>query len=169
MHAAKTQRVRQPQRNHCLLRPIPYYRNHGPAAWIDPVVLRAITISWNDIVIPVRSCLYHGHPDERPFPWLTNDFGLLRMRCDTKRPQVTAPGPFRERLLRSSSSCLGLLATHSLYPSRTSGDVRLRAAVAGISDIKGTRSATSHFMKTKRPIWPGEAARNYGIPSVVCS
>jgi hypothetical protein len=48
MHTAKTQSVRQPQRNRCLLRPIAYYRHYGPAAWIDPVVLRAITISWND-------------------------------------------------------------------------------------------------------------------------
>src|SRR5882757_7559596 len=83
MHTAKTQRIRQPQRNRFLLRPSAYYRHYGPAAWIDPVVLRAITISWNNIVIPVRSCLKHGHPDERPFPWFTNDFGLLRMCCDT--------------------------------------------------------------------------------------
>jgi len=47
------------------LRPIAYYRHYGPAAWIDPVVLRARRggdISWNNIVIPVRSCPYHGHP-----------------------------------------------------------------------------------------------------------
>src|ERR1700704_5517020 len=87
MHTAKTQSVRQPQRNRFLLRPIAYYRHYGPAAWIDPVVLRAITISWNNIIIPVRSCLYHGHPDD--LSWLTNDFGLLRMRCGTERPQVT--------------------------------------------------------------------------------
>src|SRR5258707_6989625 len=89
MHTAKTQSVRQPQRNRFLLRPIAYYRHYGPAAWIDPVVLRAITISWNNIVIPVRSCPYPGHPDDNPLPWFANDFGLLRMRCDTKRPQVT--------------------------------------------------------------------------------
>jgi len=41
MHTAKTQSVRQPQRNRFLLRPIAYYRHYGPAAWIDPVVLRA--------------------------------------------------------------------------------------------------------------------------------
>jgi hypothetical protein len=92
MHTAKTQSVRQPQRNRFLLRPIAYYRHYGPAAWIDPVVLRAITISWNNIVIPVRSCLYHGHPDDRPLPWFTNDFGLLRMGCDAKRSQVTHQG-----------------------------------------------------------------------------
>src|ERR1700720_4894509 len=87
VHTAKTQSVRQPQRNRFLLRPSAYYRHYGPAAWIDPVVLRAITISWNNIVIPVRSCLKHGHPDDRP--WFTNDFGLLRMRCSTEHPQVT--------------------------------------------------------------------------------
>jgi hypothetical protein len=86
MHTAKTQSVRLPQRNRLLLRPIAYYRHYGPAAWIDPVVLRAITISWNKIVIPVRSCPYYGHPDDRSFPWFTNDFGVLRMRCDTERP-----------------------------------------------------------------------------------
>ena len=89
MHTAETQSVRQPQRNRFLLRPSAYYRHDGPAAWIDPVVLRAITISWNNIVIPVGSCLKHGHPGERPFPWFTNDLGLLRMCYDTKRPKVT--------------------------------------------------------------------------------
>src|SRR5215472_6513431 len=88
MHTAKTQSVRQPQRNRCLLRPISYHRHDGPAAWIDPVVLRAITISWNNIIIP-RSGPYHGHPDDKPLPWLTNDFGLLRMSYATKRPWVT--------------------------------------------------------------------------------
>src|SRR5215813_1716151 len=88
MHTAKTQSVRQPQWNRFLLRPSAYYRHYGPAAWIDPVVLRAITISRNNIVIPVGSCV-HGHPDERPFRWFTNDFGLLRMRCRNKRAQVT--------------------------------------------------------------------------------
>jgi len=37
-------------------------------------------------------------------------------------PGYTTPGPFRERTLRSLSSCLGLLATHSLDPTRTSGE-----------------------------------------------
>src|SRR5258707_2710380 len=87
MHTAKTQSVRQPQRNRFLLRPIAHHRYYGRAAWIDPVVLRAITISWNNIRIPVRP--YHGHPDDKPRPWFTNDFGLLRMCCATKRPQVT--------------------------------------------------------------------------------
>jgi hypothetical protein len=85
MYTAKTQFVRQPQRNRCLLRSIAYHRHHGPPAWIDPVVLRAITISWNDIVIPVGSRRYDGHPDDGPFPWFTNG---LRMRCGTKRTQV---------------------------------------------------------------------------------
>src|SRR5215471_8995364 len=85
MHTAKTPSVRQPQRNRFLLRPKPYYRHYGPAAWIDPVVLRAISISWNDIRIPVRS----WRRDDKPDPWFMNDFGRPRMRCGTERPQVT--------------------------------------------------------------------------------
>src|SRR5258708_17716391 len=83
----KPQGVPQPQRNRFLLRPIAYYRNYGPAAWIDPVVLRSITISWNNIIIP-GSWPYYG-PDDKPHPWFTNDFGLSRMGCGIKRPQVT--------------------------------------------------------------------------------
>src|SRR5258707_11509928 len=87
MHTAKTQTFPQPQRNRFLLRPKPYYRHYGPAAWIDPVVLRAITISWNNIRIPVRP--FHGHPDDKPHPWFTINFGIPRIGCDTKRPQAT--------------------------------------------------------------------------------
>jgi hypothetical protein len=71
-----------------LLSPIAHHRHYGRAVWIDPVVLRAITISWNNIGIPVRSWPYYGHHD-KPHPWFTNDFGLPRMGCGTKRPQVT--------------------------------------------------------------------------------
>src|SRR6266478_2837190 len=71
-----------PRRNIFLLISIAYHRRYGRAVWIDSVVLRAITISWNNIIIPVRSCPYHGHPDD--LPWFTNDFGLLRMRCGTE-------------------------------------------------------------------------------------
>src|ERR1700726_463180 len=87
MHTAKTQSVRQPQRNRFLLRHNAYYRHYGPAAWIDPVVLRGITISWNNIGIPVRPS--HGHPVNKPHPWFTNNVGIPRMGCDTQRPQVT--------------------------------------------------------------------------------
>src|SRR5882724_6334032 len=76
-----------PPRNIFLLTSIAYHRRYGRAVRIDPVVLRAITISWSNIIIPVRSCPKHGNPDE-PLPWFTNDLGL-RMRCGTKRPQVT--------------------------------------------------------------------------------
>ena len=72
-----------------LLRPIAHHRYYGRAVWIDPVVLRAITISWNNIGIPVRSWPYYWHPDDKPHPWFTNDFGLPRMGCGTKRPHVT--------------------------------------------------------------------------------
>ena len=84
MNTAKSQFVRQPQRNGLLLRSIAYHWHYGPAAWIDPVVLRPITISWNNIVVPVGS--YDRHPDDGPF---LNDLGRLRMRCGTKRAQVT--------------------------------------------------------------------------------
>ena len=79
-----------PRRNIFLLISVAYHRRYGRAVWIDPVVLRAITISWNNIIIPVRSCPYHGHPDDNPLPWFTNDFGLPRMRCGTERPQVNS-------------------------------------------------------------------------------
>jgi hypothetical protein len=136
MHTAKTQSVRQPQRNRFVLRPVAYYRHYGAAAWIDPVVLRAITISWNNIVIPVGNCPHHGHPDERPFPRFPNDLGLLRMRCRTKRAEVTQDQDCPQSYDHYPHG-LASFATHSLDPTRTSGDVRLRAAVEGISDIKG--------------------------------
>jgi hypothetical protein len=89
MDTAKTQFVRQPQRNRCLLRSISYHRHHGSPTWIDAIVLGAITISWNNIVVPVGSRPYDGHPDEGPFPWFTNNLGGLRMRRGTKRAQAT--------------------------------------------------------------------------------
>src|SRR5690349_2932487 len=49
----------EPRRKRHLLIPIAYHRHYGRAVWIDPVVLRAITISWNNIRIPVRP--YHEH------------------------------------------------------------------------------------------------------------
>jgi hypothetical protein len=76
-----------PRRKRYLLRPIAYHRHYGRAVWIDPVVLRAVTISWNNIRIPVRSWPYHGHI--KPRPWLTNDVGVPRMGWGTKCPQVT--------------------------------------------------------------------------------
>src|SRR5262249_43342478 len=81
--------VRYPHWNRRLLRPIGYDRHHGPAARIDPVVLGAITVSRHKIGIPVRRWPYHGHPDDLPFPWFTNGFRLLSMRCGTERTQAT--------------------------------------------------------------------------------
>src|SRR5258706_14904871 len=124
VHAAKTQSCRQPQRNRFLLRPIAYYRHYGPAAWIDPVVLRSITISWNNIIIP-GSWPYYGHPDDKPHPWFTNDFGLPRMGCGIKRPHVTQhQGRSESERYGHYPHALASLATHSLDPTRTSGDVR---------------------------------------------
>jgi hypothetical protein len=79
----------QPRRNRFLLASIAYHRHYGRAVWIDPVVLRAITISWNNIIIP-RGWTYYGHRDDKPLPWwFTNDSGRPRLGCATKRPQVT--------------------------------------------------------------------------------
>jgi hypothetical protein len=69
-----------------LLSPVAHHRHDGRAVWIDPVVLRAITISWNNIGIPVRSWPYNR--DDQPLPRFTNDFGLPCMGCGTERPQV---------------------------------------------------------------------------------
>jgi hypothetical protein len=66
-----------------------HHRHRGRAVWIDPVILRAITISWNNIIIP-RSWCHHGQPaDEKPLPWFANDFSLPRLGCCSKGPQVT--------------------------------------------------------------------------------
>jgi len=62
-------------------------RHQRRAVWIDPVVFRAITIPWNNIIIPVRP--YHGR-DDKPLPWwFTDDSGRPRLSCATKRPQAT--------------------------------------------------------------------------------
>jgi hypothetical protein len=71
----------------CILRPYPHHRHCGRAVWIDAVVLRSITISWNNIIIP-GSRSYYGR-DDKPDRWFTNDRGLPRMSCRTKRPQIT--------------------------------------------------------------------------------
>lgn len=73
-----------PRRKQYLLIPIAYHRHDGRAVWIDPVVLWAISISWNNIGIPIRPL--HGHCDVKP---LTNDFSSPRMGCGTQRPQAT--------------------------------------------------------------------------------
>ena len=65
-----------------------HHRHYGRAVWTDPVVLRAITISWNNIIIP-RRLSYHGHRDDKPLPWFTNDLGFPRLGCSTRRPQIT--------------------------------------------------------------------------------
>ena len=127
MDTAKTQFVRQPQRNRLLLRSIAYHRHDRPAAGIDPVVLRAITISWNNIGIPVGSWPYDGHPDDGPFPWFTNDLGGLRLRCGTKRAQVTQDQGRSQgdgRYPHASTSLPRTAHTQLGYP----GDVRVRAA-----------------------------------------
>src|SRR5260370_14467482 len=153
MHTAKTQSVRQPQRNRFFLRPIAYYRHYGPAAWIDPVVLRAITISWNNIIIPGSWPYHHGHPDDKPHPWFTNDFGLPRMGCGIKRPQVT------QHQGRSESERYGHYPHASASLPQTLCEVRYRDAIRegvqatgfalGIADADIGASA---MVKTAHPI-----------------
>ena len=70
-----------PRRKPHLLIPIAYHRHDRRAVWIDAVVLRAITISWNNIGIPVRP--YHGRRDVN-----TNGFGRPRLGCGSGGPQV---------------------------------------------------------------------------------
>jgi hypothetical protein len=62
-------------------------RHQGRAVWINPVVFRAITISWNNIIVP-RSWPYYGHRDNNP-PWFMNDLCLPRPGFSTRRPEVT--------------------------------------------------------------------------------
>jgi hypothetical protein len=62
-------------------------RHQGWPVWIDPVVFRAITISWNNIIIP-GSWPYHGHLDNNP-SWFMNDFCLPRPGFSTRRPEIT--------------------------------------------------------------------------------
>ena len=127
MYTAKTQFVRQPQRNRCLLRPIAYHRHDGPAAWIDPVVLRPIAVSWNNIGIPVGGWPHDGHPDKGPFPWFTNDLGGLRMHCGTKRTDVTQDqgrSQSYDRYPHASTSLPHTAWTQLGYPGRGSSSRR---------------------------------------------
>jgi hypothetical protein len=62
-------------------------RHQGRPVWINPVVFRAITIPWNNIIIP-RSWPYHGCRDNNP-PWFMNDSCLPGPGFSTRRPEVT--------------------------------------------------------------------------------
>ena len=135
MDTAKTQFVRQPQRNRLLLRSNAYHRHDGPAARIDPVVLRTITISWNNIGIPIGSWPYDGHPDDGPFPWFTNDLGGLRMRCGTERADITQDqgrSQSYDRYPHASTSSHIRLGHNSDIPAR----FEFAPLPTGISDIK---------------------------------
>jgi hypothetical protein len=87
MHTAKTKIVCQPQWNSCLLRPKAYYRHDGSAAWIDPIILGTITISWNEIRVPV-GCRIYGRDDENSLSRLVQDFSL-RVGCRDECSQAT--------------------------------------------------------------------------------
>jgi hypothetical protein len=63
------------------LGPIADHRHYGRAVWIDPVILRAITISWNYIGIPVRLIWPYHH--DKPLPWFT------RLSFERREPLMT--------------------------------------------------------------------------------
>lgn len=88
MDTAEAQSGRYLGRNCHLLRPVTDDRHDGAAAWIDPVVLRAIAVAWNNIVVPGRRCRRRDdrHPD-RPSRF-TNDWAVLRLRCGTEHAHV---------------------------------------------------------------------------------
>lgn len=65
-------------------------RHQRRGVWIDPVVFRAITIPWNNIIIP-RSWPEYGRRDNKPRLWFTNDLGLPRPGFSTRRSKGTQP------------------------------------------------------------------------------
>src|SRR5256885_9941078 len=54
----------------CFLRTKAHHRHCGRAVWIDAVVLRSITISWNNIIIPGSWTYYRSeeHTSELQSP-----------------------------------------------------------------------------------------------------
>lgn len=72
-------------------------RHQGRPIWIDPVVFRAIAISWNNIIIP-RSRRYHGRRDHDPRSFM-NDLCLARAGFSAGRPEGT------QHQGRSESAC----------------------------------------------------------------
>ena len=127
-----------PRRNIFLLISIAYHRRYGRAVWIDPVVLRAITISWNDIVIPVRP--YHGR-DDKPLPWwFTNDFGRPRLRYASKRPQTT-----QHQGRSESQRCGHYPHASASLPQRQINELRRPVQVRrrGLKIVKSTRFTLS--------------------------
>gem|GEM_PF-2816645 len=80
-------------------------RHQGRAVWIDPVVFRAIAISWNNIIIP-RGRPYHRRRDDNP-RWSTNDLCFPRPGFSTRRPEAA------QHQGRSESACNG----HDLHAS----------------------------------------------------
>ena len=75
-----------PRKRHLLI-PVAYHRHYGRAVWIDPVVLRAITISRNNIIIPVRP--YDGHRDVN-----RSGSGLPRMGCSRRGQNRRCKGQY---------------------------------------------------------------------------
>jgi hypothetical protein len=75
-----------PRRQRHLLIPVTYHRHRGWPVWIDPVVLGAITISGNDIRIPIRP--HHGDPEDKPLPRFANHLSLSRVSRGRRSPRI---------------------------------------------------------------------------------
>jgi len=125
VHTAKTPSVRQPQRNRGLLSPIAYYRNYRPTAGIDPIVLRAVLISWNDIRIPVR-------PDDRDPNVNTNGFDRSRLPFGSRRQGRRRKGQYNNK---RSEQAVGALHDSSpdgpMHSLRVTGVCRKGASWTG--------------------------------------
>lgn len=80
MHTAKTQIIRQPQRNRCLLSPISHDRHYRSATRIYSIVLGSIPITRNEIGVPVGLRSWRRDDDNPPG---------LRLGCGNECPRAT--------------------------------------------------------------------------------
>jgi hypothetical protein len=130
-----------PRRKKYLLIPIAYHRHYGRTVWIDPIILRAITISWNDIRVPVGCWSYDGPDDENP-PWFLND-SCLRPGCGNKGFRAT------QRQGRSESERYGHYPHASTSLPTT--DMRFRSSPVVHSDYNIKRMADPSPPQKVRP------------------
>ncbi|MGF6311085.1 hypothetical protein ABIB82_005191 [Bradyrhizobium sp. i1.8.4] len=109
-------------------------RHQGWPVWIDPVVFRAIAISWNNIVIP-WSRPYHGRRNNDPRSFM-NDLCLPRPGFSTGRPEGT------QYQGRSESACDG----HHLHHASASSPESAKGLKA--------RQANSLLAGLNLRVWP---------------
>jgi hypothetical protein len=143
-----------PCRKRYLLSPVAYHRHRRRAVWIDPVVLRAITISWNNIGIPVRP--FHGHPDDEPLP-----VGLPRLGR-SKGSQVA------QHQGRSESERYGHYPHGLILIARCLG--LLAVALACRPWSQANASSPPRQIKQRRPlIVPAARVRHVSSPAALTS